>query len=131
MRSRKVSRREKKILQFKKLLYDPDLEPWLAETFALAFQMRMRIEKESSEDANGLKREVERAVEDLVKGGASRGASQGRMRWYSLAKKRLINSINFRPGERRLPAFRAPGRSPDTSFPRFLDDPSEHLPRRS
>jgi len=69
MRSRKVSRREKKILQFKKLLYDPDLEPWLAETFALAFQMRMRIEKESSEDANGLKREVERAVEDLVKGG--------------------------------------------------------------
>ena len=69
MRSRRVSRREKKILQFKKLLYDPDLEPWLAETFALAFQMRMRIEKESSEDANGLKREVERAVEDLVKGG--------------------------------------------------------------
>ena len=69
MRSRRVSRREKKILQFKKLLYDPDLEPWLAETFTLAFQMRKRIEKESSEDANGLKREVERAVEDLVKGG--------------------------------------------------------------
>jgi hypothetical protein len=29
----------------------------------------MRIEKESSEDANRLRREVERAVEDLVKGG--------------------------------------------------------------
>jgi hypothetical protein len=69
MRSRRVSRRDKKILQFKKLLYDPDLEPWLAETFAAAFQMRKRIEEESSEDANGLKREVERALEDLVKGG--------------------------------------------------------------
>ena len=68
MRSRRVSPREKKILQFKKLLYDPDLEPWLAETFASAFQMRKRIEKESSEDANRLKREVERAVEDLVAG---------------------------------------------------------------
>ena len=69
MRSRRASRREKKILQFKKLLYDPDLEPWLAETFASTFQMRKRIEKESSEDANRLKREVESAVEDLVKGG--------------------------------------------------------------
>ena len=31
--------------------------------------MRMRIEEESSEKASGLKREVKRALEDLVEGG--------------------------------------------------------------
>ena len=77
------------------------MEPWLAETFALAFQMRMRIEEESSEDANGLKREVERAVEDLVKGGRVKKRVTGEDALYSLAKKRLLNSINFRPGRRR------------------------------
>ena len=88
MRSRRASRREKKILQFKKLLYDPDLEPWLAETFASTFQMRKRIEKESSEDANRLKREVERAVEDLVKGGRVKKHPTKRGTVYSLAKNR-------------------------------------------
>ena len=86
MRSRRVSRREKKILLFKKLLYDPDLEPWLAETFALVFRMRKRIEKESSEEANGLKREVERAVEDLVKGGRVKRRVTGEDALYSRAK---------------------------------------------
>ena len=95
MRSRRVSKRERKILQFKKLLYDPDLEPWLAQTFALVFQMKKRIEEESSDDANGLKREVERALEDLVKGGRVKKRVTGEDALYSLAKKRLLNSTKF------------------------------------